>query len=86
MTSHAESGTRDARRHDDARVALKEAIRRAPYFADIRFALAESYDRSSDTTSALGAYREYVSLAARQDSLQVRFATDRTRELEGGAR
>jgi tetratricopeptide (TPR) repeat protein len=75
-----------ANRHEEARAAFAEAIRHAPYFADIRFALAESYDRTSDTISALGAYREYVSLAARQDSLQVQFATDRIHEMAGGAR
>ena len=75
-----------ANRHEEARTTFTEAIGHAPFFADLRFALAESYDRSSDTVSAIGAYHAYVSLAARQDSLQVQFATDRIRELEGGAR
>jgi tetratricopeptide (TPR) repeat protein len=71
---------------EEARAAYVEAIRHAPYFADLRFALAELHDRSSDTTSALEAYRQYVSLAARQDSLQVQFATERIRSLQEGSR
>jgi tetratricopeptide (TPR) repeat protein len=71
-----------AKRYDEARAAYEQAIGLVPHYADYRFALAELLDRAGDAPSAVRAYRDYVGRAARHDSLQIQFATDRISTME----
>ena len=73
---------RSAGRHSEARAAYAQAITYAPDYADLRFSFAELLDLTGNMSAALNAFREYVARAAREDSAQVQFATDRISTME----